>query len=72
MADALLGPCHQELVDRAFGAVVDAVEAVRQAARGVDPQHLGLDVRPRELLGLLGRHGTQDPAGRSARGPAPP
>ena len=54
VADRLLDLGHQQLVDRALGAVLDAVEAVGESPADVQPQHLGLDDRPAEVADLLG------------------
>ena len=54
VADGLLDLGHEQLVDRALGTVVDAVEAVGQPAAHVEAQHLGLDDRPAEVADLLG------------------
>ena len=45
-ADRLLDPRHQQLVDRAARAVVDAVEPLGQPPAHVQPQHLRLRRAP--------------------------
>ena len=54
MADGLLDPGHQQLVDGALGTVVDAVEALGEPPAHVALEHVGLDDRPRQLARCLG------------------
>ena len=51
--DRLLDPGHEQLVDRAAGTVLDAVEPLGESPAHVQPQHLGLHVRPRDRLALI-------------------
>ena len=54
MPDGLLDRGHEQLVDRAVGAVGDAVEPLGQPAAHVQAQHLRLDVRAPERRDLVG------------------
>ena len=46
MADRLLDPRHQQLVQRPLRTVRDAVELLGQPSAHVQPQHLGLHRTP--------------------------
>ena len=53
MADGLFDPGVEELVDRSLGAVLDAVEAVRQPDAHEVLEHVGFDDGPGEVPALL-------------------